>query len=81
MAKFTYRKSDRKNKKLFTIVDGKQIHFGDSRYEQYFDKTGIWTHKNHNDKERRRLYLARAKANPNWNDPRSAAYHAIRVLW
>ena len=49
--------SKRKNKKYSVYIhkDGKVklIHFGDSRYEQYFDKIGHYTHLNHNDEKRR----------------------------
>ena len=30
------------------------IHFGDNRYQQYKDKIGIYSHLDHNDKERRK---------------------------
>lgn len=55
--------------------------------EHFKDKTGIWSSKNHNDKERRKSYLARAKGIKKkdgslaWKDPSSPNYHAVRVLW
>ena len=36
---YTYSLSTNKNKKLKVVVDGKTIHFGDTRYEHFFDKT------------------------------------------
>ena len=47
IGKYNYEKSTRKGKKLMTIVNGKTIHFGDSKMEQYKDKTGIWKSKDH----------------------------------
>jgi hypothetical protein len=55
--------------------------------EQFKDKTGIWKEKDHNDKERRKNYLSRAKGikkkdgSLSWKDPKSANYHAVRILW
>jgi len=60
-------KSSAKNKKYSVYVKGptgkpKIVHFGDSRYAHYKDTTGVgaWTNKDHNDKERRKKYRARA---------------------
>lgn len=86
IGKYNYEKSNRKNKKLFTIVNGKEVHFGDIRYQHFKDKTGIHSNLNHNDKERRKNYLTRSanqKANGKLtkDNPMSANYHARRVLW
>lgn len=85
---YEYTISPNKNKKLRVVVNGKTIDFGDVNYEHYFDKTGLLDKKlNHNDKERRKQYLARAMNIVDKNgkkteaDPTSANYHAIRVLW
>ena len=43
--------STRKNKKYVVTYKGKNIHYGDSRYEDYLD---------HNDTERRHRYRVRA---------------------
>ena len=55
--------STAKNKKysVYVVKDGRKrlIHFGDSRYGQYHDKLGNYTHLDHNDPERKRLYYAR----------------------
>lgn len=64
-------KSTRKNKKYMVKVDNKTIHFGDSRYQQYFDKIGLYSHLDHKDAERKRLYYARhgsatKKYSPKW---------------
>lgn len=48
---------DKKSNKEITLD------FGDNRYEQYNDSTGlgIYSHKNHNDKKRRTNYRNRHK--------------------
>lgn len=87
IGRYDYEKSDKKGKKLMTVVDGKKVHFGDSKMEQFKDKTGIWKKKDHGDKERRKSYLARARGIKNkqgeltYKDPTSANYHAVRILW
>ena len=82
VGQYVYEKSNRKNKKLMTKVevDGKTktIHFGDSRYQHYKDKTGIWSKLDHNDKVRRKNYHMR---HGDSNDPKTAKYHANRILW
>lgn len=58
--------SNRKNTKDFvTLEDGKRVHFGSVKKEDYHDK------------ERRKKYLARAKKITN----NSANYWSIRLLW
>ena len=54
---YNYEKSKRKNKKLFTIVNGKEVHFGDIRYQHFKDKTGIWKSLDHTDPKRRKNYF------------------------
>jgi hypothetical protein len=66
--------------KKFMIVrpDGTTVHFGDSSMEDYLD---------HNDKARRKSYLARAKGIKNgsgqftYKDPSSANYYSVHLLW
>jgi len=82
-----YTKSTRKGKKLMVRVEGKLIHFGSSDMEHYKDKTGIWSSLNHQNEKRRQMYIARASGIKNKqgaltkDDPTSANYHAIRILW
>lgn len=85
---YDYYLSDSKNHKLKVNVDGKWIHFGHKDYEHYFDKTGLLDKKlNHKDIIRRESYLKRAKGIKDknnkltWNDPKSANFHAVRILW
>jgi hypothetical protein len=62
-----FQKSNTANKKYDAILENKKtkktkkIPFGDKRYEQYQDTTGlgIYTHKDHKDKKRRFLYRQR----------------------
>ena len=66
--------SNRKNNKY----DGKKIHFGSIKFEDYLI---------HKDKKRREKYLARAKKIKNkkgeftFEDPNSANYWAVLFLW
>jgi hypothetical protein len=79
---YDYKLSTKKGKKLMVIVDNKTIHFGDSNYQQYKDKSGLLkASSNHMDEKRRANYLARARGQANSNSPSSATYHAINVLW
>jgi len=85
---YTYSISDKPNKKLKVTVDSKVIHFGDSRYEHFFDKTGLLPKsQNHGDEKRRKDYLTRASkikdknSNLTVDNPNSANYHAYRILW
>lgn len=67
--------STRKNKKwMVRAPSGKYIHFGDSRYEDFTQ---------HQDPERRRLYLARSgKIQGNWkNDKYSSNQLSRNILW
>jgi hypothetical protein len=62
-----FEKAKAKNKKYSAILRNKttkktvRVNFGDSRYEQYKDSTGLglWSHKNHLDVKRRKNYRLR----------------------
>jgi len=76
-------KSKAKNKKLSVYVKDKNgknkiIHFGDTRYEHYFDKTGIYQHLNHKDVKRKKNYYSR---HGKTNDKLSAKYWSNKYLW
>jgi hypothetical protein len=81
----TFKRSTRKNKKYMVKYNGKWIHFGSSAHQQYKDSTGLglYTHLNHNDKKRRKNYLARAKGikNKSYLNKNSANYYAVNFLW
>jgi hypothetical protein len=66
----------------------KTIHYGNSNYEQYQDRTPIkaFSHADHYDEQRRRSYLARSSKITNStglaaNDPFSANRYSIITLW
>lgn len=75
--------SSRKNKKYKATIkhytgETVSIHFGDSRYQQYKDKIGHYSHLDHNDKERRKRFRARHKYN---KDEYSPTYFSWTYLW
>ena len=79
LSKLIYKKpvekSTRENKKYMILNDdNKYVHFGDNRYEDYTI---------HNDLERRKRYLNRARnIKGNWKkDKYSANNLAINLLW
>ena len=54
VGKFNYEKSTRPDKKLMVVVtkDGKKDSpFGARKMEHFKDKTGIWSSKDHGDKD------------------------------
>jgi uncharacterized protein (DUF927 family) len=81
-----FRPSTSKNKKYDGLLQNKStgknlsIPFGDSRYENYQDKTGLNLYKTHGDKKRRENYRARHKS-----DLRKGYYSAgdfsYNILW
>lgn len=87
VGKYNYEKSPVKNKKLRVVVNGKRIDFGDSRYQHFKDRTGLWSQLDHNDKKRRANYRARAKGalkkdgTPAYLDPSQPAWHSYHILW
>ena len=87
IGKYEYEKSTAKNKKLMTVVDGKKVHFGDSRYRHYKDRTGIWKDKDTLDSKKRENYRKRhgniklKDGSLAINNPKSPAYHSYRILW
>lgn len=66
-------KSDRKNKKLVAIFsNGKSIHFGDIRYEDYTI---------HKDPDRKQRYIDRHRKNEDWSDPTKPGTLSLYILW
>ncbi len=63
-----FEKPTQINKKYSALVlikgKVKRVNFGDKRYQQYRDSTPLklYTRLNHNDKERKRLYLIRHRS-------------------
>jgi hypothetical protein len=90
MELYTPFKSFKKNKKYSVLVDDegiiKLIHFGDTRYEQYFDQIGLYSELDHLDTKRRNLYFKRAtkikrKGKLSYRDITSPNYWSINFLW
>lgn len=80
---YMIEKSNRKNKKYMAYVDGKWVHFGDTRYEHYHDKLGEYKHLDHNDEKRRQAYRKRHGAiegKPH-EKPGTSAWFSWNVLW
>ena len=78
---YTIRPSWRKFKKYAaTLRDGRVVHFGDSRYGQYRDKTrsGTYAAMDHGDDTRKKNYYARhgKKAGKH-----TAKWFAHKYLW
>ena len=84
-------KSKSKNKKysVYVIKDDKikLIHFGDTRYQHFFDKIGGYPELNHLEPKRKNLYLKRAKGikdkqgNYTYKDITSPNYWSLNFLW
>lgn len=79
--------STRNNKKYMAeFPDGTKVHFGDKRYQQYFDRIGLYSSLNHYDQERRIKYLIRhrndLKLDDNGKvDKKRPGYLAMMYLW
>ena len=82
-----FQKSKTKNKKYDALLMHKKtkkiklIPFGDDRYPQYEDQTGLglYSHMNTFDKERRRLYKLRH--NNTIDKKYSSSWFADKFLW
>lgn len=86
------KKSNRVNKKYMITVRYKgmikTIHFGDTRYGHYEDRTNLkaFSRQDHRDADRRINYLKRATKIRNRNglsvnDPFSPNRYAVTLLW
>lgn len=78
MPLYTLLKSSNPKKKYMVHIISKKtnrektIHFG---------AAGMSDYTKHKDEERKQRYIARHKANENFNDPETAGYYAKNVLW
>ncbi len=77
-------KSPKANKKYvayltnYNLNGTRVVHFGDSRYEQYYDKIGLYKKLNHLNEERRKQYYNRhGKATAKY----TAKWFSHRFLW
>ena len=77
-----FYKSTRKNKKydVYVKMNGKmkKVSFGDSRYQQYHDKIGLYSHLDHFDKQRRKRYYDRHGKTAEKYSPK---YFSHKYLW
>lgn len=83
-----FQKSNTKGKKYDAIIKNKNtgriatLAFGDEKYQQYKDSTGLglYSHKDHDDKMRRALYRKRHEVylKPDMYSP---SYFSWRFLW
>ena len=83
-----FEKSHTKHKKYDAIIENKEtkkdkkVPFGDKRYEQYQDTTGlgIYSNKDHKDKKRRLNYRKRHETYIK-KDFYSPGYFSLKYLW
>lgn len=75
---YTFEKSTRANKKYMVKVGSRYVHFGDKRYQHYKDQIGLYSHLNHLDKDRKRLYYARHGFQAVKGTPK---YFSHKYLW
>ena len=66
-----FRESDRAGKKYMTKINGKTYHFGAEGSETYLD---------HKDKAKRDAYIARHRANENWEKINAGSLSRY-ILW
>lgn len=79
MSEFTFIRSTRKNKKYDVYLDDEYlISFGDKRYQQYFDKLGLYRDLDHKDEKRKDNYYKRFGSD---SLPGSAKYFSHLYLW
>lgn len=64
--------SDKPNKKIKIVIDGKVIHFGQKNSITYLE---------HKDEAKRNAFHKRFKNNKGYNDPSSGLYYSARILW
>lgn len=84
--KIVIRKSTTKGKKYDAILpDGSVIPFGQLGYQHYKDVTPLklYSHLDHNDNERRRLFRSRFRElyMKNKNNPYSPIFLSWNLLW
>ena len=71
--------SKNKKKKYDVVVNGKKISFGSRDHQQFFDKIGAYSHLNHNDENRRRLFKSRFEKTR--NVIMSPSWFSDQFLW
>ena len=85
-----FKRSTRQNKKyMVRTPKGKLIHFGDTRYQHFKDKTPLKLYSNldHGDKKRRDAYRKRHEkillkdGTPAYKNKEQSAYYSYYFLW
>ena len=67
------QKSNKKDKKLQAVIDGKKtVPFG---------ARGMRDYTIHKDPERKARYIARHQKNEDWRDPTTPGFYAKNILW
>ena len=67
------KKSDKKDKKCYAVIDGKKtVSFGATGYSDF---------TKHKDEERKERYIARHKVNQDWKDYKTAGFWSRWALW
>jgi hypothetical protein len=80
-----FQQSNSKNKKYDAILKhqhtGRErvVSFGDTRYQHYKDRIGLYTHLNHLDSIRRERYLKRHHRDI--HNKFSSGYFSAKYLW
>lgn len=71
--------SDKYPKKYYAIVNKEKKYFGDVRYQQYYDKIGVYHNLDHLDKKRRNKFWSRH--HKSINKIGTPGWFALHVLW
>jgi hypothetical protein len=71
--------AERRPKKYYAVVDGSRVYFGDTRYQQFYDKMGHYAALNHHDETRRANYKKRHAKDRVVRG--SAGWFADQILW
>ena len=78
MPLYTLLKADNPKKKYKVYIISKKT--GKERKIE-FGAAGMSDFTKHKDEARKQRYIDRHKANENWDDPETAGYWALNVLW
>jgi hypothetical protein len=80
-----FQKSNNQKKKYDAILENKKtkkkvkVSFGSKKYQQYYDKIGLYSSQNHLCEKRRHLYILRHQHDI--NKPYSASWFSLNYLW
>jgi hypothetical protein len=80
---FIFKAPSKRQYKKYDVYDLNNNYitsFGDNRYEQFKDRIGFYSNKDHNDNKRRNLYRLR-HSKDNLTNTKSAGYFSFYYLW